>query len=145
MLFFSKIGFKYASHGIWQMLKNESNARIHFTAAILVIFLAIMLQVSIIEWILLLFAIMAVFVSEIFNSALESLCDLITKEQSPKVKLINTPLQDGKPCDDTHQGHPTQRYLERQAHTQAFPQRAPSLRGREQEACCPTNDNVVRD
>ena len=88
MLLIKKMGFRYAFSGIWYMFKNESNTKVHLIATVMVFFFGVLLRIAAIEWLLLLFAIMSVIVAEIFNSALELLCDFITEERNLKIKII---------------------------------------------------------
>jgi diacylglycerol kinase (ATP) len=85
----SRIGsFRYAFSGIGSLLKNEHNSRIHLGAAIIVIALAILLKTSLAEWSLLLIVMGFVFVTEIINSAVESLSDLIDPEYNESIRRI---------------------------------------------------------
>jgi undecaprenol kinase len=72
----SRIGsFIFAFRGLLSLLKNEHNARIHFVAAIASITLGIILKISTSEWTLLIIIIGLVFISELFNSSIETLAD----------------------------------------------------------------------
>jgi diacylglycerol kinase len=74
----SRLGsFRFALNGLGSLLKYEHNSRIHLVAAILVIVAAILLKVSLSEWILLAIVIGIVFLTELLNSAIETLSDLI--------------------------------------------------------------------
>lgn len=79
--------FKYAFTGIWAALKKERNMKIHFVAAILVIIFGILLKISKIEWILCTFAIAMVISAELFNTAIETIVDMIIQEQNEKAKV----------------------------------------------------------
>ena len=70
----------YALKGISSLLKSERNARIEFTAALLVVLLCTWLSISAIQWSCILFSIGAVLSAEAFNSAVEKLSDLYTRE-----------------------------------------------------------------
>jgi diacylglycerol kinase (ATP) len=80
--------FGPAFRGIASFLKNEHNAYIHLTLAILAIFLSIVLHISKNEWIAIILCIGLVLISEAFNSAIEKLTDLFSPEYSREARLI---------------------------------------------------------
>ena len=80
--------FKYAFIGIGHILKSERNARIHLLAAILVISLGLLLNLSAGELAAIFFAIMLVFLAEIINTAFEKTFDLIEPEHNGKIAII---------------------------------------------------------
>ena len=69
--------FKNARKGLRLVLKSEINVRIHVVVATLVIFLALYLKFSAIEFCILLFVIGLVIVSEMLNTAIEFTLDAI--------------------------------------------------------------------
>ncbi len=69
--------FKYAFHGIVFFFRNESKAWIHSIATTLVVLLGIRLNLNRLEWVLIIMAIGLVFICEIFNTAIEKICDTI--------------------------------------------------------------------
>lgn len=72
--------FKFAFNGLLLLLKDEHNSRIHFLAAIVAIATGIILGLNHYEWSLLIIVIGIVFLTELLNSSLESLADLIDPE-----------------------------------------------------------------
>ena len=62
--------------------------RLHFAAAILVCALGIYFRLTSLEWLLVAACIVLVMVCELFNTAVERICDLITTEIHPAVKYI---------------------------------------------------------
>lgn len=78
--------FSYASKGIAMLFKEEHNARIHITVAILVIIASIFFKISVTEWIAVLLCIGGVFSAEAINSAIESLADAVSEEYHPLIK-----------------------------------------------------------
>jgi diacylglycerol kinase len=80
--------FGYAFNGLWILIKEEHNARIHLLATIIAIAAGFYFRISGLEWIGIAFAIALVFVAEIINSALENTADLITKDKNPSIKKI---------------------------------------------------------
>ena len=69
--------FKNARKGFNLALRSEINIRIHSAAAFLVIFLAIFLKFSAVEFCILLFVIALVIVAEMLNTAIEFTLDSI--------------------------------------------------------------------
>lgn len=83
----SRMGsFRYALTGLGSLLKYEHNSRIHLLAAILVIFMAIVLKADPFEWILLVVVMGLVFMTELLNSAIETLSDLIDPEYNELIR-----------------------------------------------------------
>ena len=69
--------FKNARKGFRLVLKSEMNVRIHVAIATFVVFLALFLKFSAIEFCLLLFVIGLVIVAEMLNTAIEFTLDSI--------------------------------------------------------------------
>ena len=77
----SRLGsFRFAVNGLLLLLKNEHNSRIHLLAAIIAIIMGIIMKIDHYEWSLLIIVIGAVFLTELLNSSIESLADLIDPE-----------------------------------------------------------------
>lgn len=79
--------FNYAVQGIIHTLKTERNMRIHFSIAILVLFISLFLNISRMEMIMLFFTIALVIICELINTAVEATVDLITKEYNWLAKI----------------------------------------------------------
>jgi diacylglycerol kinase len=77
--------FGYALAGLLTLLREQHNARIHLLATVLVIALAAYLQVSRLEWSVLLLCIALVWMAEALNSALEYFCDAVIEEEHPLI------------------------------------------------------------
>ena len=77
--------FSYAINGLKILIQNEHNARIHLAASIVVILISYYLQISLVEWVLILFSIALVFIAELFNSSLEYLADAISMEKNNRI------------------------------------------------------------
>jgi len=69
--------FKYAFNGVWLMLKEEHNFRIHLFAAVLVIFCSWFFKISYFEWLLVLLLIGWVLCMEIVNTCIEKIMNFI--------------------------------------------------------------------
>ena len=80
--------FTNAFGGIKYCWRNEQNFRIHLGITSAVIVLSILFHISKIEWLFVMGSCALVLVTETFNTALEKLCDIITKEFHPPIKII---------------------------------------------------------
>ena len=78
--------FKHAFVGIWTMLKSQQNAWIHAFATVAVVLAGFVLGISSAEWWWLVLAIMAVWMAEALNTAIEFLADVASPEFHPLVK-----------------------------------------------------------
>ena len=78
--------FKYAFVGIWTMLKSQQNAWIHAFATVVVVAAGFVFGISPAEWCWLVLAIIAVWMAEALNTALEFLADVASPEFHPLVK-----------------------------------------------------------
>lgn len=76
-----------AIEGIIYSVKTQRHMRYHLAAALIVLLVALVLNVSRIELILLSMAIVLVLVAELLNTALEVAIDMIAEEYHPKAKL----------------------------------------------------------
>ena len=80
--------FKYAFNGLKILWKEQHNARIHFLFVIGVVIAGFTFKISLTEWMLLVFAMGFVIVTEIINSSIENLADFIELKQNPHIKKI---------------------------------------------------------
>lgn len=78
--------FSYAIEGIKTAYQEEQNLRIHTIMATLVILFGVILKLSILEFSICLILIGLVLMAEFFNTALESIVDMITLEKNPYAK-----------------------------------------------------------
>lgn len=69
-----------AIEGILWAVKSERHMRYHFTAALVVLFLALFFRVSALEFFLLVLAALLVIFAELINTAIEVVVDLVTDE-----------------------------------------------------------------
>lgn len=79
--------FHYAVEGVHYALKHDQNLVIHFIAACLVIILSLVLDVNPFEMGILGVTILLVICTEMINSAIEKMVDLITKEHRAEAKI----------------------------------------------------------
>jgi diacylglycerol kinase len=80
--------FGFALEGILEFFLYERNARIQLAVAIVVIILGAAFKVSQNEWLVIIFSITLVLTLEMINSAIERLCDLVSKDFHPGIKRI---------------------------------------------------------
>jgi diacylglycerol kinase len=78
--------FQYALQGLLTAIRSEVNLRFHIVAAVLVCAAGIWLQLQRNEWIAVVFAITLVIVLELFNTAIEQLCNAVTTEHNLFIK-----------------------------------------------------------
>lgn len=85
-----KIGrsFQYAFNGLQKAVRSELNFRIHLAAAVLIILVCGLLGISRIEWLLVITCISTVMALELVNTAVEKLCDVVSPEKRPAIKII---------------------------------------------------------
>lgn len=79
--------FKYAIEGFISSFKTERNMKIHVIAMILVVLLGMYLKLDIIEWCFITVAIVMVISAELFNTAIETIVDMVSPEKNPKAKI----------------------------------------------------------
>lgn len=79
--------FRYAIEGFVSSFKTERNMKIHIIMMILVIILGFCLKLSTIEWCIITISISLVIGAELFNTAIETVVDMISPEKNPKAKL----------------------------------------------------------
>ena len=79
--------FKYAFEGVWHCIKTQSNFRFHTLAALSAIILAYKYNLNQTEKLVLMFTIVFVIISEMFNTAIESVVDMGCKEINSFAKI----------------------------------------------------------
>lgn len=80
--------FTHAFNGLIILIKEEHNARIHLFASIIVVIASFAFEINNYEWVAVIGGMGFVIMAEIFNSAIESVCDFISPEQNEKIKKI---------------------------------------------------------
>ncbi len=78
--------FSYAFQGWYYVLRNEPNTWIHAVITVLIVLLAFWLHLSARDWAVLLLTIAMVWAAEFFNTAIESIVDLISPDEHPLAK-----------------------------------------------------------
>lgn len=79
--------FRNAFAGWWFVVRTQRNAWIHALASVLVFLVSVWLQLNRLEWALIIVAVAMVWTAEFFNTALEVVVDLATREQHPLAKV----------------------------------------------------------
>ncbi len=79
--------FGHAFAGIGYSLKTQANLRIHVAITLAVIVAGLWLQISPIEWAILVVTIMLVLSAELFNTAIEAVVDRVGTEPHPLSKI----------------------------------------------------------
>jgi len=70
------------------LVKNEKNAWIHLAATLFVTALGILIKLNPTEWLFILLAIFLVWITELINTAIEELVNLVEPNTHPKAKII---------------------------------------------------------
>jgi diacylglycerol kinase len=79
--------FRHAFHGIKYAFTRDQNLRVHFVIAIIVIDASLFFRVTPFEMGILGLMILLVISTEMINSAIENMVDLITKEHREEAKI----------------------------------------------------------
>ena len=80
--------YTYAFRGIWMAFRHESNMAVHLLAGIVVVSINFFLNVDRSTWLITLMLIGVVWAAEIFNTAVEKLCDRVTKEHDALIGRV---------------------------------------------------------
>lgn len=80
--------FAFAWAGIKSCLQSELNFRMHLVSALAAILLSLLFKISGTEWIAVCFCIALVITLEMVNTAIEKLCDVVSKETHPGIKSV---------------------------------------------------------
>lgn len=78
--------FKYSIQGLVYAFKYEQSMTIHVCVCFLVIVAGILLKISLFEWLICFILFGLVMATELMNTAIESMVDLITIEKHPLAK-----------------------------------------------------------
>ncbi|MCW3083055.1 MAG: diacylglycerol kinase [Bacteroidetes bacterium] len=78
----------YALEGLIVFFKTQHNAWIHVAAAAITIAAGFYLQLGKTDWLMIIIAITLVFITEMFNTAIEFLCDVVSPQIHPGIKKV---------------------------------------------------------
>ena len=84
--------FRYAARGILNVLRTEQNVQIHLVATVVAISLSIWLNISTVEFALILLATGLVLTAEILNTVIEDFLDVLHPAQHAAVRRIKDAL-----------------------------------------------------
>ncbi len=79
---------RFAWAGLRVFFQTQHNAWIHAMATIIAIVMGWLFKVIATEWLFIVVAIGLVWVAELFNTAIEILCDRLCPQIDPKIKLV---------------------------------------------------------
>lgn len=79
--------FKYAIQGILTSFKTERNMKIHTCIMILVIIVGILFKINKYEWIICVICFAIVIGGELFNTAIETVVDMVMPYKNEKAKI----------------------------------------------------------
>jgi diacylglycerol kinase len=80
--------FHFAFEGLVHFFNSQHNAIIHAAATVAAIVLAVILHLPMVQLLFIVVAICLVWMAELFNTAIEQLCDMVCPQQHPKIKFI---------------------------------------------------------
>jgi undecaprenol kinase len=80
------ISFKHAGQGLCAAFRTQPNFRIHAIAAVIISFLGYQYSLSTQEWLILILTIGFVIATELINTAIESVVDLLTQQHNQYAK-----------------------------------------------------------
>jgi diacylglycerol kinase len=78
--------FGHAVRGVKIAIRNESSLRVHWLVTIGVVLTGMMLELTSTSWCLLTLCIVVVLMAEMFNTAIERVCQVITQEQNHQIR-----------------------------------------------------------
>lgn len=79
--------FKFACQGLKYAFTYEQNMLVHILITVLVIVFGIFLNISVIEWLFCFIVIGLVIATELINTAIEAVVDLVTEEKKMLAKI----------------------------------------------------------
>lgn len=79
--------FNWAIEGVVYAVRTQRNVRIHLGVGVAVLGVAVLLQVTRVELLVLLFTVAMVIVAELMNTAIEATIDLIATQYDPLAKI----------------------------------------------------------
>lgn len=83
--------FRFAFTGITEAIKAERNFKIHLVMALLAVLLGLIVGLTRIEWAIIVLVIFVILAAELFNSAIEGICNLLREENNldyEKTRLV---------------------------------------------------------
>lgn len=81
-------GFGFAFKGLWHACKTQLNFRVHLFCAAVAIALGFILKISAAEWLWIILSIGMVLLTELINTAIELLVDLVSPDYNEKAGRV---------------------------------------------------------
>lgn len=80
-------GFTYAGRGFWHVVRTQRNMRVHLVAAAAAVTAGAVLAIGPVQWACVALAIGMVLAAEIFNTVVETIIDLQTRQSHPLARV----------------------------------------------------------
>lgn len=80
------LSFKYAFEGLFTAFKDEPNLKIHFLIGLIVLVMGAYLQISQLDWVILIITIGLVIGLELTNTAIEEMVNVFMPAEHPSAK-----------------------------------------------------------
>jgi diacylglycerol kinase (ATP) len=80
--------FHFAFHGLYHFFNTQHNAIIHAIATGVAITLSAIIKLPPAKFLFVIAVIGLVWMAELFNTAIEQLCDMVCPQQHPQIKFI---------------------------------------------------------
>ncbi len=80
--------FQFAFSGLYQFFSTQHNALIHAVATVVVVAFSWAIHLPLQKFLFVAIGIGLVWMAELFNTAIEQLCDMVCPEQHPTIKVI---------------------------------------------------------
>ena len=80
--------FQFAFEGLHQFFFSQHNAIVHLAATLVVLLLCAVVRLPLVQLPFIIISIALVWMAELFNTAIEKLCDMVCPEQHPQIKFI---------------------------------------------------------
>jgi diacylglycerol kinase len=80
------MAFQYAFSGLWMAFRTQKNTWIYLVVTVAVLFLSLVFQISSIEWAIITITIAFVWTSEIINTSIETIINLVSPDHHPLAK-----------------------------------------------------------
>jgi diacylglycerol kinase (ATP) len=79
--------FRFAFDGLRYVLKTQKNAWIHSVVSVIVVVLGFWLSISTLSWAIIFLTMGMVWAAECFNTAIETIIDLVSPQDHPLAKI----------------------------------------------------------
>lgn len=79
--------FRYAGNGLRAVFYRGKNIRIFTIIIVLVLLAGYLLNVTTVEWLILIMIMSITFVAEVFNTSIEVLCDKVSPKKDPHIAI----------------------------------------------------------